>query len=258
MSLFHREIMRGIYLISDSDSGPTDIGDSLAPGTATANSYLVVGTEAALLLDLTVDRKGLWQYACGVTDKPVRLALSHAHIDHIYHIEQQEEVWVHPADEVLLREGCFFQPPVTGSLHIHHLNDGDRIDLGGRTLDVIHFPGHTDGSILLLDHTTRTLLSGDTIARRLLYGMHSFVPLENFCRKLKELEARDFDVIYSAHDRSPLPKAHIGHMQDVIGRIKQDGWINGSIPVLGDVLYLEDGNVYTANYFDFSVPLDRI
>lgn len=43
------------------------------------------------------------------------------------------------------------------------LADGDRIDLGGRTLRVLHTPGHAPDAICLYDESTGTLIAGDTI-----------------------------------------------------------------------------------------------
>ena len=54
-NLFHVEVRHGIYLISSDSQGPTEDGKSLAPGNATANSYLVIGEERALLFDLAVN-----------------------------------------------------------------------------------------------------------------------------------------------------------------------------------------------------------
>ncbi len=43
-----------------------------------------------------------------------------------------------------------------------YIHDGDRIDLGGRTLEVIATPGHTPDAISLLDRENRLLFTGDT------------------------------------------------------------------------------------------------
>jgi glyoxylase-like metal-dependent hydrolase (beta-lactamase superfamily II) len=43
------------------------------------------------------------------------------------------------------------------------LHDGDRIELGNLTLEVLHTPGHTRGSICLYDRERRVLFSGDTV-----------------------------------------------------------------------------------------------
>ena len=42
------------------------------------------------------------------------------------------------------------------------LHDGDRIDLGGRTIEVIATPGHTPDSISLFDRGNGLLFTGDT------------------------------------------------------------------------------------------------
>ncbi|MEV4239234.1 MBL fold metallo-hydrolase [Nocardia sp. NPDC050408] len=43
------------------------------------------------------------------------------------------------------------------------LADGEIIDLGGRRFEVLHTPGHAPDTLCLFDHTTGTLLSGDTV-----------------------------------------------------------------------------------------------
>ena len=43
-----------------------------------------------------------------------------------------------------------------------HVQDGERLDLGGRSLEVIRTPGHTPDSICLLDRGNGLLFTGDT------------------------------------------------------------------------------------------------
>ena len=43
------------------------------------------------------------------------------------------------------------------------LEEGHVFDLGDRSLRVLHFPGHTPGSIGLIDERARILFSGDTV-----------------------------------------------------------------------------------------------
>ena len=49
------------------------------------------------------------------------------------------------------------------------LGDGDRLDLGGRVLRVIHTPGHTPDCICLLDERSGELFAGDTLCTGPLY-----------------------------------------------------------------------------------------
>jgi len=46
------------------------------------------------------------------------------------------------------------------------LQDGQRLDPGGRALRVVHTPGHTPGSASFLDEGTRTLFTGDHVFDR--------------------------------------------------------------------------------------------
>lgn len=43
------------------------------------------------------------------------------------------------------------------------LDEGDRVDLGDRSLTVLHLPGHTPGSIGLFDEASGELFSGDAL-----------------------------------------------------------------------------------------------
>jgi len=46
------------------------------------------------------------------------------------------------------------------------LSDGDRIEVGDMTLETIHTPGHTPGSVSFLVRGAGILLSGDTLFYR--------------------------------------------------------------------------------------------
>ena len=198
-----------------------------------------------------MEEEGLFAYASRLAGLPVQLVLSHAHVDHIYHLSKQPEVWIHPDDVGLLRKGSIFQKPVRPCPRLHFLRDGEIIDLGERVLTVFHIPGHTDGSILLWDAQTGTLLSGDTVARRLLYGLHSFVPFPDFCRSIEKLKHLPIRKIYSAHDRCALPPEHISFM---IEELTKD--INKAksvrIPFLGRYLSLTVGKETDIRYFSLA------
>ncbi|WP_067793877.1 MBL fold metallo-hydrolase [Actinomadura formosensis] len=65
-----------------------------------------------------------------------------------------------PAAEFDVRRFATRPAPAIG------LGEGDVIDLGGRRLEVLHLPGHTPGSIALLDAERDALFSGDIVAAR--------------------------------------------------------------------------------------------
>ena len=75
------------------------------------------------------------------------LALSHSDRDHIGGCAQFEgELWLHPAEYER-----FLQNMPQNRLRLKPLWEGDTIELGGRKLAVLHTPGHSPGSIMLLE-----------------------------------------------------------------------------------------------------------
>ncbi len=91
-----------------------------------------------------------------------------------------------------------------------HLEDGSRLELGEGTIDVVHTPGHTPGSICL--HLEKALITGDTlfvtfVGRADLPGSdpealyHSLQRLARF---------PDATRVYPGHDYGPKPVSTIG------------------------------------------------
>jgi glyoxylase-like metal-dependent hydrolase (beta-lactamase superfamily II) len=81
------------------------------------------------------------------------------------------------------------------------------LDLGERTIQVIATPGHTPGSVCLLDCERRQLFSGDTICAEgiLLHLSHS-CSVETFKTSVLGLKSVSdkFDRIWPAHHQLPL------------------------------------------------------
>ena len=248
-NIFHVAIEDGIYLISSDASGK-----GMEFGKPTANSYLIVGEEKALLFDLAVDEPGVRAYVETLTDKPLMLVLSHGHPDHIYHINDFDEVWMHQGDKNFPMHQLLGPFYIKRKLQKHFLKEKDVIDLGNRELKVIHIPGHTMGSILLFDKRTGTLLSGDTIARRLLYGTCGYVPVKEFCENINKLCNLPIQKIYSAHDRTAIAPEYIGemirHMKEDLPHATKD-W---SFPGLGKMKNLVCGKEDSKDFFDIAIP----
>lgn len=216
-NIFHVEVSEGIYLISSALHGPNEDGRSLVPGDSTQNSYLIRGRNRSILFDLAVNESGLYEYAERLAQTEVTVVLSHGHFDHIFGLEQLKEVWLHREDEALLRYGTpvFETSPVLPCPELHDLRDRDILDLGDRTVRVIHMPGHTPGSIMLVDEKSRLLLSGDAIGRTILFGLEEYPDFNKISDELEKLKKEKFRGIYSAHDRCMLSREHIDLMQGI-------------------------------------------
>lgn len=168
--------------------------------------FLLAGNKRALLIDSGMTVKNARDIAAGLTDLPISLLNTHADRDHIGSNDQFDSFYMHPAEEPLLRRGG-----TRGS--VIPVQAGDTIDLGDRELKIIELPGHTPGSIAILDVSGRVLISGDPIQRHgriFMFGFHR--NMEAYIRSLEQLEDRksEFDEIWPSHGDIPVPTDTIG------------------------------------------------
>ncbi len=140
------------YLVYD-DTGECLIVD---PGCA--------DSQEEELLQQTIDREKL---------QPVRLLNTHCHIDHVlgnyfvsHHYNLPLEIPAHE-QEVLASVPSY--APAYGFAGYRHvepgklLHDGDQVDFGHSSLQVIAVPGHTPGHIALVNEEERICLAGDVL-----------------------------------------------------------------------------------------------
>ena len=90
-----------------------------------------------------------------------------------------------------------------------NIRTGDEIDLGGRTLEVLEVPGHTPGSIALLDRTHRFLISGDTVQSGCIFMHGEGRDLSTFRSSIEKMDAMRreglFDTVFPSHGEAVIP-----------------------------------------------------
>lgn len=195
--------------------------------------YLLEGEQKAVLIDTGNGFPGLTAYINKLTKKPVQVINTHGHLDHIGGNSQFDEtdVYMMQEDIPVAREhmeagtrrsllegfagefgidiscGLLEKICVERADAFQNITDGQIIDLGGRQLEIIHTPGHTGGSICVLDKTRRELFTADTVCTQgvLLFFNHSVSVteyLKSIC-KLKKRQ-REYDRIWPGHHEAPL------------------------------------------------------
>lgn len=148
-------------------------------------SYLIVGSQRAVLFDTGMGISDIRKVTAELTSLPVSVVNSHTHDDHVGGNWQFDDVYGMDTDftrtnakgsredaqaEIAPGEICGALPKgfdsaayATRRFHITRwLHDGDKIDLGGRVLQIVATPGHTPDAISLLDEQNGLLFTGDT------------------------------------------------------------------------------------------------
>ena len=160
--------------------------------------FLLAGKNEALLIDTGMNVGKALEAAKSLTSLPVRLINTHADPDHISGNKDFTEVMMHPSE----KENYVQHGAGGGNTKIIPVADGQIIDPGERPLQVVWIPGHTPGSIGILDINRRYFFSGDTVQQ----GSEIFMfgpqrNLSDFVASLEKLQKMSdkFDLIFACH-----------------------------------------------------------
>ncbi|MFH8134010.1 MBL fold metallo-hydrolase [Pantoea osteomyelitidis] len=149
----------------------------IIPVTAFAQNCSVIWCEQsreAALVDPGGDAATIKQQLAQLDLTPAQILLTHGHLDHVgaaaelaahYQVpvigpQKLDAFWLEalPAQSQMFGlEKC---APLTPD---RWLEEGDSVQVGNVTLEVLHCPGHTPGHIVFFDRTGRLLVSGDVI-----------------------------------------------------------------------------------------------
>jgi hydroxyacylglutathione hydrolase len=96
------------------------------------------------------------------------IANSHGHVDHIFDNAPLQRasgapIGIHPDDAHRLDGRNAYGFSVEPSHADRELRDGEQLVIGDLVFDILHTPGHTEGSVCLYDERHALLLSGDVL-----------------------------------------------------------------------------------------------
>lgn len=190
------------------------------------NIYVVEGKDSALIIDTGYGTGDLKAYVKTLTNLPLIVVNTHGHGDHNGNDSQFSKIYSHPGDFDMInasfdrekRMKSLLPGEVAAPPTLVPVKDGYLFNLGDRKLEVIEVPGHTHGSICLLDAKNRILFAGDNTNTVVWLFLRDCYPLEVYLKSLQKVEKRssEFDTVMPGHN-DPLPKAFIS---DQIGCVK--------------------------------------
>jgi len=187
---------------------------------AVVYSYLVEGTDAAVLIDTGAGLGDLKSYVDSLTDKPYVVLLTHGHVDHAGGASLFDKVYLNERDWALAAEHTqiepragFVQPWSEEPINMDDmvapkeegylpLVDGQEFDLGGVTVIAYDFAGHTEGSMTFLIKEEKTMLLGDACNSNTFLQMPTSPILSVYANTAEEFTIRhweNIDVVLFSH-----------------------------------------------------------
>ena len=220
--------LENIYTLRELEPGIYRIGNSAV------FMDLIVGTHHALLFDTGYGYGDLKALIRSITDLPLYVVNSHGHVDHACGNEQFGGAYIHPLDMALCRkhngpelrraELDVAEVPMDFDLEAHlRLGPGDLeptgeghvFDLGGITLQVVHLPGHTAGSIGLWCPEKRLLYVGDAMNCFVWLFLPEAQSLDTYVSSLQKAAALPFTHMIQSHEPDPVPKRRLWDYLDL-------------------------------------------
>ena len=228
-------------------------------------SYLIVGEKRALLFDTGMGIGDIKKVTSELTKLPIIVLNSHTHDDHVGGNWQFPDVYGMDTDftrrnamgsledaqaEVTPDQLCGTLPAgfdpktyVTRPWKITAvILDGDRLDLGGRKLEVLATPGHTPDAISLIDRANGLLFTGDTYYPAPIWLFRPETDLVAYAASIRRLAALapQVKLVLGAHNIPVASPAVLGRLFSAFDKV-QFRKVAAVPESPGKVLYKVDG-----------------
>jgi glyoxylase-like metal-dependent hydrolase (beta-lactamase superfamily II) len=224
-------------------------------------SYLIVGDKQAILFDTGMGIGDLHEVTGELTGVPIIVLNSHTHDDHVGDNWQFKTIYAMNTDftranargsredaqaEISPDQICGDLPKGFDSKTYatrpwkitSYMHDGDHIDLGGRSLEIIATPGHTPDAISLLDRANGLLFTGDTYYPAAIWLFRPETDLGAYAASIRRLAALapQVKLVLGAHNIPVAQPSVLSRLVTAFEAVRA-GKISPSSAAPGKVIY---------------------
>ena len=184
-------------------------------GDIQANCYVISVNERALIVDPGAEGNKIIQYLTTQNLKPEAILMTHGHFDHIGALEEVQAtydipVYAHQDEQAYLTKASYNLSWKSGRTPIEikdlsafvFIQQEETIELLGQSIDILHVPGHSLGSIAFYFKAAGMVLTGDALFKGsigrtdMIHGNHDQL-ITSITSKLFTLP--DETVVYPGH-----------------------------------------------------------
>jgi glyoxylase-like metal-dependent hydrolase (beta-lactamase superfamily II) len=227
------------FEVTEVQDGVFRITEPYVHAYVRSNSWLIRGRASHLLVDAGLGIGRLPDELAEHLDRPVIAVATHSHFDHFGGLAEFADRAAHRDDGEVIEQAGDYVTLAAGTYPVALLDefeaagepvpdllidalpydgfdltsfrtppaaitrwlaDGDVLDLGDRSFEVLHAPGHSPGSICLWEAESQTLVSGDVIVdgEPLLDELPRSSPVD-FAASLRRLRELPADTVLAGH-----------------------------------------------------------
>ena len=227
--------------------------------------YLITGTNRALLFDTGMGISDIKKVTTELTKLPIIVLNSHTHDDHVGGNWEFDTVYGMDTDftranakgsredaqaEIAPDQICGALPKsfdaksyATRPWRItKYIHDGEKIELGGRNIEVIATPGHTPDAISLFDRANGLLFTGDTYYPAPIWLFRPETDLNAYAASIRRLAALapEVKLVLGAHNIPVASAAVLPRLVSAFDAVRA-GKVEGRPAPGGKVLYTVNG-----------------
>ncbi|RPF47671.1 glyoxylase-like metal-dependent hydrolase (beta-lactamase superfamily II) [Hydrogenoanaerobacterium saccharovorans] len=207
--------------------------------------YLLEGNDRALLIDTGIGIYDISEEVKALTDKPVIAVATHVHWDHIGGHKYYPDFYAHEAElnwlsgefplsmdtiHGMVLDRCdspdgydvntyeFFQGIPSRVLH-----DSDIIDLGGRSITVLHTPGHSPGHMCFWEAARGYLFTGDLVYKDTLFAYYPSTDPQAYLKSLEKIAKLPANQVFPSHHSLEIHPEILIRMRDAFSRLNNEG-----------------------------------